>query len=69
MLFKYKPRTRFELLKPFNNLSIKVELNNDKEIPIFIVGDIVWCKNLKEGKGWTKAVPTCKWNSEIFPHF
>ncbi|XP_063357872.1 uncharacterized protein K02A2.6-like [Cydia amplana] len=58
MLFKYKPRTRFELIKPSNALSKKVIKNNnlDKQVLTFKEGEKVWAKNLKEGKGWTKAI-------------
>lgn len=57
ILFKYKPRTRFELIKPSNVLSNKI-LTNKSEVKViqYKEGDKVWCKNLSEGKGWTKAV-------------
>ncbi|KAL0893044.1 hypothetical protein ABMA27_014696 [Loxostege sticticalis] len=55
MLFKYKPRTRFELIKPSNVYSKKI-IGKNKTSPMFFKkGEKVWCKNLKEGKGWTKA--------------
>ncbi|CAB3257988.1 unnamed protein product [Arctia plantaginis] len=57
IIFKYKPRTRFELMKPSNILSKRIvqSANNLMAQVMFKVGDSVWCKNLKEGKGWSKA--------------
>ncbi|CAB3246497.1 unnamed protein product [Arctia plantaginis] len=57
IIFKYKPRTRFELMKPSNVLSKRIvqSANNLMAQVMFKVGDSVWCKNLKEGKGWSKA--------------
>lgn len=56
IVFKHKPRTRFELIKPSNTLSKKVVKNNNLDkIFTFKEGQQVWSKNLKEGKGWTKA--------------
>jgi hypothetical protein len=54
-LFKQKPRTRFDLLKPHNIVSKRICNGTEKKIMLFKVGDIVWCKNLSQGKGWIKG--------------
>lgn len=56
VLFKQKPRTKFDLMKPHNILSRKNCKEREKTSIVFLEGDKVWCKDLSKGKGWVKGV-------------
>lgn len=57
ILFKQKPRTRFDLMKPHNIISRKTKKENRERVVInFKVGDRVWCKELSKGTGWVKGI-------------
>ncbi|XP_041982842.1 uncharacterized protein K02A2.6-like [Aricia agestis] len=56
ILFKQRPRTRFDLMKPNNIISKKSCKKGVKTIITFKEGEKVWCKELSRGKGWVKGV-------------
>lgn len=53
-IFKFRPRTRFDLLKPALNKQKEIKSDIVRKVQLHCVNDIVWVKNVQT-KLWQKA--------------